>query len=174
MKPIILVLFSCILLAGCGEKTTPNTDLNIKEGKKSSKLSADSPSAQEMREAATIRQKARAKRRAERIAKQTTIDITPSVFDFGEIPQNKPVSTVFIIKNTGDKPLIINRADASCGCTVPKKPEAPILPGKTGELKVTFTSEPYQAGQTIHKTVTITGNFPGEFKKVAITGKVNL
>ncbi|RFC55338.1 DUF1573 domain-containing protein [Brumimicrobium aurantiacum] len=100
------------------------------------------------------------------------MEVTPSVYDFGSIPKETPVSTVFKIKNTGDKPLIINDAKASCGCTVPRKPEEPILPGEVGELEVTYKSNPGQAGAPMNKSVTISGNIPGAQKIVTIKGQV--
>src|SRR5690606_6253683 len=43
--------------------------------------------------------------------------------DFGKIKQNVPVTYYFEIKNTSDKPIVIENASASCGCTVPEKPQ---------------------------------------------------
>jgi len=43
--------------------------------------------------------------------------------------------------NSGTRPLIIERVQPSCGCTVAEQPEAPILPGKEGEIKASFNSE---------------------------------
>ena len=45
---------------------------------------------------------------------------------------------VFVFTNVGDEPIIIRRIQSSCGCTVPKKPEAPIMPGEKGEIKVSY------------------------------------
>jgi hypothetical protein len=62
-------------------------------------------------------------------------------YSFGKIPQGKPVTTQFVFTNKGDKPLIIENAEAGCGCTTPDYPKAPILPGKTGVIKVTYNAE---------------------------------
>ena len=62
-------------------------------------------------------------------------------YSFGKIPQGKPVTTEFVFTNKGDKPLIIENAEAGCGCTTPDYPKAPILPGKTGVIKVTYNAE---------------------------------
>ncbi|MGZ8549327.1 MAG: DUF1573 domain-containing protein, partial [Chitinophagaceae bacterium] len=40
----------------------------------------------------------------------------------------------------GDKPIVVDNASASCGCTVPEKPEKPIAPGGTGKLKVQYNA----------------------------------
>ena len=60
--------------------------------------------------------------------------------DFGTIQEAKgPVSCTFEFTNTGDKPLLIIDATASCGCTRPEYPSKPIKPGKKGKLKVTYS-----------------------------------
>ncbi len=60
--------------------------------------------------------------------------------DFGIIKEVKgPVTTKFEFINTGNKPLIIIDAVASCGCTRPEYPKRPIAPGKKGVIKVTYS-----------------------------------
>lgn len=65
---------------------------------------------------------------------------TESAFDFGNIKQGDKVKHTFTFKNTGDAPLIIENASASCGCTVPQWPREPIAPGKEGKIEVEFNS----------------------------------
>ena len=60
--------------------------------------------------------------------------------DFGTIMEAKgPVTCTFEFTNTGDKPLLIIDATASCGCTRPEYPTKPIKPGKKGKIKVTYS-----------------------------------
>lgn len=60
-------------------------------------------------------------------------------YDFGYIKEaNGPVTCEFELVNTGDKPLIIIEAAASCGCTTPSYPKRPIEPGKKAIIKVTY------------------------------------
>lgn len=61
---------------------------------------------------------------------------------------------VFEFKNTGDMPLIIKDVKSSCGCTVPTKPNEPILPGKTGVIEVQYNMNP----GPISKTITVESN----------------
>lgn len=171
MKRIVLSLSVVVLLFSCNSNE-PNVDLDVKEGEKRSKLAAGSQSEEELKASAEKRRKEQERLEEERRATQTTMEVTPNVHDFGVIDKEIPVTTVFTVKNTGDNPLTINDAKASCGCTVPRKPEEPILPGETGELEVTFTSKPNQAGQNITKTVTITANIPNSTKMVTIKAKV--
>jgi len=87
--------------------------------------------------------------------------------DFGKIKQGVPVTFFFEIKNISDKPIVVENASASCGCTVPEKPEKPINPGATGKIKVQFNAAavaPFTkdiyiklAGIDQPKTVQITG-----------------
>ncbi len=170
MKKLIL-MFSVIALAvACTNET--EVDIETKEGEKRSKLAAGSESSEALKKQAEKRRKEKEKQEQERRAKQTTMELSPATHDFGAIPKGEPVSTVFTVKNTGDKPLVINDAKASCGCTVPRKPEEPIMPGEEGELEVTFTSKPNQAGSPISKTVTVTANIPGSTQRVSIKGRV--
>jgi hypothetical protein len=61
--------------------------------------------------------------------------------DFGAIAQNKPVTAEFRFVNISKDPVVITRVIASCGCTVPKYDELPILPGKEGVIRTTFDAE---------------------------------
>lgn len=76
--------------------------------------------------------------------------------DFGTINEGDVVEHVFKFENTGEAPLIIESARASCGCTVPKWPREPVPPGETGEVHVRFDSKGKPNVQ--NKTVTITAN----------------
>ena len=49
--------------------------------------------------------------------------------DFGAIVADNPVKCVFTFTNTGDAPLIIHQAIATCGCTVPNYSKDPVKPG---------------------------------------------
>src|ERR1700761_3871389 len=58
--------------------------------------------------------------------------------DFGTVTEGPNAEYKFSFKNVGKSPLIITNASASCSCTVPAWPKEPILPGKTGEVTVSF------------------------------------
>ena len=77
--------------------------------------------------------------------------------DFGTIKEaNGPVSCTFEFTNTGDKPLLIIDATASCGCTKPEYPTKPIKPGKKGKIKVTYS--PIGRPGSFKKTVKVKTN----------------
>ncbi|MCH4156669.1 MAG: DUF1573 domain-containing protein [Muribaculaceae bacterium] len=85
--------------------------------------------------------------------------------DFGIIKEAKgPVSCTFEFVNTGDKPLIIIEALASCGCTRPEYPTRPIAPGKKGKIKVTYS--PIGRPGSFKKTIKIKTN--GREKKTVL------
>lgn len=89
-------------------------------------------------------------------ANLTTVQWLDPEQNFGKITDGEKVLITFHFKNTGTKPLIITSVQASCGCTVPDKPEEPIAPGQEGQIKAEFNSE----GRTgiAHKTLTVVCN----------------
>ena len=60
--------------------------------------------------------------------------------DFGKIKQNMPVTYNFVFTNITDKPVVIESATASCGCTTPVKPEAPVGKGKEDKITAGFNA----------------------------------
>ncbi|MDE6449059.1 MAG: DUF1573 domain-containing protein [Muribaculaceae bacterium] len=73
------------------------------------------------------------------MAGEPGIEFVNTSHDFGNIKEEgDPVSYEFEFTNTGDEPLVIVSASASCGCTRPEFPKKPIKPGKTGVIKVTY------------------------------------
>ena len=60
--------------------------------------------------------------------------------DFGKIKQGVPVTYDFTFQNTSDKPVVIENAWASCGCTTPTKPEQPVAKGKSNVIKAGFNA----------------------------------
>ena len=59
--------------------------------------------------------------------------------NYGKITSGADGVRVFEFTNIGKSPLIISRVQASCGCTVPKKPDQPIMPGEDGKIEVCHT-----------------------------------
>lgn len=96
----------------------------------------------------------------------TTIQFMEEEYNFGTIKQGEVVSHTFKFKNTGSEPLIITDAKASCGCTVPKKPNDPVAPGEVGELVVEFNSAGKSGAQTKQVTVTANTNPPQSFIRI--------
>ena len=89
--------------------------------------------------------------------KQAQIAFDKTTWNFGTYAESQIQTCTFTSKNTGDAPLIINQAVASCGCTVATYTKKPVAPGEKGEVKVTYNGK---------------GKFEGHFKK-SITVRTN-
>ncbi|MEX1201764.1 MAG: DUF1573 domain-containing protein [Ferruginibacter sp.] len=103
-------------------------------------------------------------------AATTTVQIIDSMYNFGNVVEGAIVEFSFRFKNTGANPLVISNASASCGCTVPEKPEAPIKTGEIGVIKVKFDSKG-RVGSA-YKTVTVLSNANPGFPELALKGEV--
>lgn len=89
---------------------------------------------------------------------------------FGSFSEDNPIQKcVFTFTNTGDAPLIINQAVASCGCTVPKYTKTPIRPGEMGTINVTYSGKGKFPGH-FKKTITIHSNAKPEMVRLYIEG----
>lgn len=75
--------------------------------------------------------------------------------DFGKFSINAgPQHCSFKYKNNTDTPIVINHVLSSCGCTTPEWSKAPIKPGESGEIKVTFLNDqgpfPFEKSLTVY------------------------
>jgi len=83
------------------------------------------------------------------------IEFKEETIDYGTVTKGDDSGLrVFEFKNIGDAPLIISDVKSSCGCTVPTKPQEPIMPGKTGKIEVQYNMNP----GPISKTITVQSN----------------
>jgi len=80
------------------------------------------------------------------------IKFSGTVYDFGKIKQNVPVTHDFSFTNVSKAPLVIESSVASCGCTTPVKPEGAVPKGKDSKITAGFN-----AGATgpFNKTITV-------------------
>ncbi|RYY62363.1 MAG: DUF1573 domain-containing protein [Chitinophagaceae bacterium] len=67
------------------------------------------------------------------------LDSTNSML--GNIKEGQVVEVTYRFRNSGTKNLIFASVSASCGCTVPEKPEKPYAPGEEGVIKAKFDSK---------------------------------
>jgi hypothetical protein len=100
------------------------------------------------------------------------IKFDKTTYDFGTFPESKPVVTgTFTFTNVGDGPLVIHQAVASCGCAVPEYTKEPIMPGKTGMIKVTYDGTGKFAGH-FRKSITLRTNAKTEMVRLFIEGEM--
>ncbi len=100
----------------------------------------------------------------------TTVQWLDSVQNFGKVVDGEKVIITFHFKNTGTKPLIISNVQASCGCTVPSKPEEPIAPGAEGKITAEFNSEGRVGKAT--KNLTVQANIKEGIANLLFEGDV--
>jgi hypothetical protein len=60
--------------------------------------------------------------------------------NFGKIKKDVQVSYDFVFSNISSRPVVIESAQGSCGCTTPVYPQTPIAKGKTDKLTAGFTA----------------------------------
>lgn len=95
------------------------------------------------------------------------IKMAKEKYDIGKVSPGDAVTFDMEFVNQTKKPVVVKTVQAGCGCTVPEKPAEPILPGKTGKVKVSYKPsalgpvnrdvEIYLAGYTEPKIVYFTG-----------------
>ena len=103
------------------------------------------------------------------------IKIENEVLDYGTVDFDANGVREFKFKNIGKSPLTITSVQGECGCTSttidgkPGWPQEPILPGKSGAIKVKYDTK--RVGR-FEKNVTITSNSKLATIKVKIKGEV--
>ena len=90
-------------------------------------------------------------------------------FDFGKIPQGRPVTHIFEVTNNGKDSLRIVTVQASCGCTTPEwEREKVQAPGEKTKITVGYNAAsegPFTKSITITYNGTLT-------KQITIKGEV--
>lgn len=97
-----------------------------------------------------------------------TLQFKETQYDFGKIPQGKPVYHTFYLTNTGAEPLKIENIQTSCGCTTPEWSREPIAAGATTTIKVGFNAATVGIFDK-YITVLYNGN---QTKQIQIKGEV--
>jgi hypothetical protein len=99
---------------------------------------------------------------------EETLALKESEYNFGKIPQGKPVTHVFEFTNTGKTAFALDNVQASCGCTTPVWNKEVVKPGETAKITVGYNAA---AEGTFAKPVTLTynGNLT---KQIIIKGEV--
>ena len=96
------------------------------------------------------------------------LDLKVTEYDFGKIPQNKPVYYSFEFVNKSETPFKIENVQASCGCTTTEWNKEEIPAGGSDKIKVGYNAASEGA---FEKTITIFYN-GGQTKQIKIKGHV--
>lgn len=101
------------------------------------------------------------------------IEFNEESWDFGKLKEGEVLTHVFVFKNVGDSPLIINKVRTSCGCTAALVSEKKIEPGQQGEIKATLNTKGY-AGD-VAKYIYIETNDPSQpMKQLTISAAIDV
>lgn len=101
----------------------------------------------------------------------TTIKFNKIVHDFGSINQLSTYQTYFKITNTGKYPLLIEKVDASCGCTNVLFSKKMILPKQSTRIEVYF--HPRKNEKSFQKIIAIVANTHPKISLLTIKGHLN-
>ena len=100
---------------------------------------------------------------------EESLALKEAEFNFGKIPQGKPVTHVFEVSNTGKSAFKLDNVHASCGCTTPQwDKEKSINAGEKSEITVGYNAA---AEGPFTKTITVTYNGT-QTKVIQIKGEV--
>lgn len=91
------------------------------------------------------------------------------VHDYGTLYKDGDGNCEFKFTNNGNEPLVLSTVRSSCGCTVPKWPREPILPGKSSVISVKYDTR--RMG-TINKRITVLSNAKTSSVVLSIKGKI--
>lgn len=130
MKKILLVLIAAVSLAACATKDKKANGLTQAERDKALNDTVNYTSIQWL---------------------DTTIK------ELGKVKEGQVVEVTYKFRNNGTKNLVIYDVTASCGCTVPEKPEQPFAPGEEGTIRAKFDSHGRPHGMA-RKEVYVTAN----------------
>lgn len=151
MKKIIL-LFALAVMAGNVTEAKEK-----KNKKKSVEPTAQSATPLQMGNSTDLPTTAPEKAAPATTLKADDMAFTDLSHDFGTVVEGPDATTKFTFVNKGTEPIIIQKAQASCGCTVPTYSKEPIAPGAQGVIDVAFHTLGKPAGG-FQKTVTVSSN----------------
>lgn len=136
MKNLALYLFLSIFILACGNSKNDGIDADI----------INNPATADGIDAA-------------KADKMPVITFEKVIHDFGYVTKGERLSYSFKFKNSGKSNLIISYVESSCGCTTSSPPKAPIKPGESGEIKVTFDSKT-KNGKTSSQVLVTANTYP--------------
>lgn len=101
----------------------------------------------------------------------TTVALSENNHDFGKIKKGAKVEHTYEITNTGKTPLVISEVKPGCGCTAPHFTKEPILPGKKGQITLSFDSSSFDGA--VDKYADVFANVEKSPIKLTFSATVN-
>lgn len=86
------------------------------------------------------------------------IEVDEPIHAFGEVLEGIAVIHAFILSNTGDEPLVIEKVTVTCGCTTTALAKSTLFPGETVELQAMVDTAGFSG--TINKAISVQSNDP--------------
>ena len=71
----------------------------------------------------------------------TTVSLESTVLSMGDFSWQEERQGTFRLKNTGEKPLVIQDVVTSCGCLTVDYSQEPVMPGKEAVIGVTYKAD---------------------------------
>jgi len=139
-KLSLILLITAAILGGCHQKTAKEGDFTVEDVHIPQTASGLSPKEAE---------------------KMPVISFDNKTYDFGDVVEGERLTYAFKFKNTGKSNLIIYSSEATCGCTTSQPPKAPVRPGESGEITVTFDSKG-QKGKVSKRILVGANTYPSE------------
>ncbi len=97
------------------------------------------------------------------------ISFAKKTIDYGTLHVGDVKTIEMVYTNTGKKPLILDNVTTNCDCTEVDWSKKPVMPGKTGVIKVTYTAK--HTG-LISKWVTVMSNAETDRVVLKTSGEV--
>lgn len=85
----------------------------------------------------------------------TKMDYQTTLINYGVVEKGSDGVREFSFTNAGEHPLKIYNIYSACSCDIVEQPEAPILPGEKGSIKVKYDT--MKVGPIV-KTITLVTN----------------
>jgi hypothetical protein len=96
-------------------------------------------------------------------------------WDFGKVKAGNDLTYEFVFRNDGDAPQNIKTVESSCGCTAAlvSEKDKKVEPGKSGKIKVTFSTLGY-AGEVAKYVYVETDDLASPRVQLKITASVDV
>ncbi len=98
---------------------------------------------------------------------KTKVGIGQMAVSLGSFDWKKEQKATFILKNTGNHPLVIEHVNTSCGCTTVDYPEEPVRPRDSISLQVTYKAD---HPEHFNKTIIVYCNAESSPLRLKISG----